>query len=199
VADGKVDLCAGLRHRQDFPDQYAHARAMRFATEAGLNEPARARGVNGLSDARPFDSAFGTNRRKVKSVGPDGAFETVDAHERAKDFLTRNEVDKLLQVAKKGRHGERDHAMMLMMYRHGLRVSEAIGLRRTDANLPEARLWVRRLKGSLSVDQPIAGDELRAVKRYLATRDDQLPWFVRIGARDADDQAERQLLGRHRG
>jgi hypothetical protein len=40
---------------------------------------------------------------------------------------------------------------MLMMYRHGLRVSEVTALRRDDANLSQARLWVRRLKprGSL--------------------------------------------------
>src|SRR5215510_14482071 len=30
---------------------------------------------------------------------------------------------------------------------------------------------------SLSVEQPIAGDELRAIKRYLATRTDSLPWL----------------------
>jgi len=29
----------------------------------------------------------------------------------------------------------------------------------------------------LSVEQPIAGDELRAIKRYLATRTDKLPWL----------------------
>jgi type 1 fimbriae regulatory protein FimB len=38
-------------------------------------------------------------------------------------------------------------------------------------------LWVSRLKGSLSVEHPIAGDELRAIKCYLATRDDNLPWL----------------------
>ena len=36
---------------------------------------------------------------------------------------------------------------------------------------------MQRLKGSLSVEHPIAGDELRAIKRYLATRDDRLPWL----------------------
>ena len=40
-----------------------------------------------------------------------------------------------------------------------------------------SRLWVARLKGSLSVEHPIAGDELRAIKRYLATREDNLPWL----------------------
>ena len=65
----------------------------------------------------------------------------------------------------------------MMMYRHGLRVSEAIAIKLSDLNLEQARLWVRRLKNSLSVEQPIAGDELRAIRRYLKQRDDHLPWL----------------------
>ena len=36
---------------------------------------------------------------------------------------------------------------------------------------------MRRLKNGLSVEHPIAGDELRAIKRYLGTRTDRLPWL----------------------
>jgi site-specific recombinase XerD len=113
-------------------------------------------------------------RRNVKS-GAKSA--TTDAHERAKDFLDGEEIDRLLAAARKGRHGARDHLLLMMMYKHGLRVSEAIVLQREDVNLKRARLWVKRLKESLSTEQPIPGDELRALRKYLASRKDKLPWL----------------------
>ena len=112
-----------------------------------------------------------TKRRNVKS---DAA---ADAHERVKDFLDPSEIDRLLEAAKASRHGIRDHLLLLVMYRHGLRVSETINLRRNALNLKQSSMWVKRIKNSLSTQQPIAGDELRAIKRYLATRDDKLPWL----------------------
>jgi type 1 fimbriae regulatory protein FimB len=66
-----------------------------------------------------------------------------DAHERRRDFLNEAEITALLDSAKAGRHGIRDHLLLLTMYRHGLRVSEAVGLRRDEVDLDRARLWVR--------------------------------------------------------
>src|SRR4051794_17305247 len=85
--------------------------------------------------------------RKVKS-GPVGAVEATDRHERAKDYLSPAEMARLLDAAKAGRHGGRDHLLLLMTYRHGLRVSEAVGLRRDALDLDRARLWAAASKAA---------------------------------------------------
>ncbi len=98
--------------------------------------------------------------RSVVSEPGQGAAGATDGYERAKDFLTATELATLLEAAKAGRHGTRDHLLLMMMSRHGLRVSEAVGLCLDELDLDRSMLWVHRLKGGLSVQQPIAGNEL---------------------------------------
>jgi site-specific recombinase XerD len=52
------------------------------------------------------------------------------------------------------RYGGRDHLLLLMIYRHGPRVSEVTALKLADLDLQQARLWMRRLKNGLSVEHP---------------------------------------------
>ena len=101
---------------------------------------------------------------------PTKSDETIDQN--AKNFLTENEMKKFLESARKGRHGVRDYCLMLMAYRHGLRVSELIDIRLKDLDLETGRLFVRRLKGSLSTHQPLDGVELRAIRAWLRMRED---------------------------
>ena len=60
--------------------------------------------------------------------------QTVDS--RGRDFLTEAEMKGFLEAARQGRHGVRDYLMMLMTYRHGLRVSELVDLRLEDLDKP---------------------------------------------------------------
>ena len=121
------------------------------------------------------------NRQNVKSLTTSAIttnnIQTVDHHERSPDVLSPTEVARLLEAARAGRHGDRDYLLILLAYRHGFRISELCNLKMNDLNLDSGRIWIRRLKGSLSTEQPLAGDELRAIRRYLRSRPTSLPWL----------------------
>jgi integrase len=75
---------------------------------------------------------------------------------RLRDYLTRNEVASLLRAAKKSpRYGARNHAMILLAYRHGLRASKLVNLRKSDIDLSSGTLYCRRAKGSRSSLHPV--------------------------------------------
>ena len=48
---------------------------------------------------------------------------------RTREHLTEAEVERLIRTAGKNRWGHRDATMILVAYRHGLRVSELVDLR----------------------------------------------------------------------
>ena len=89
-----------------------------------------------------------------------------EATESRREWLTEAEVDRLCDGARRrGRYGHRDATMILMAYRHGLRVSELVALRWSQIRLDDGRLQVIRRKGSDDSVPPLSGAELRALRR----------------------------------
>ena len=84
--------------------------------------------------------------------------------------LVSAEVEKLIAATKGSRNEARDRCLLLLMFRHGLRVSEACGLVLSQVNTESRILHVKRLKDGLSTTHPLRGDERRAIKAWLADR-----------------------------
>jgi type 1 fimbriae regulatory protein FimB/type 1 fimbriae regulatory protein FimE len=84
---------------------------------------------------------------------------------RTREYLTDDEVQRLVEAAKANRHGHRDATMILVAYRHGLRASELTDLRWDQIEFSSGTLHVRRVKQGTPSTHPILGDELRALRR----------------------------------
>ena len=85
---------------------------------------------------------------------------------RTREHLTPTEVEKLIAAAGRiGRHGHRDSTLLLLTYRHGLRVGELVGLRWEQMDLKQGLLHVNRLKHGVPATHPLRGPELRALRK----------------------------------
>ncbi|MGK7918172.1 MAG: tyrosine-type recombinase/integrase [Prochloraceae cyanobacterium] len=94
-----------------------------------------------------------------------------------RDHLTPSEIKSLITAAKKSsRNPGRNSTLILIMYRHGLRRSEAANLRWSDIDLQGGTIYIRRQKGSRSGRHPLQGDEIRALRRL---KDSDFPFVFR--------------------
>ena len=88
---------------------------------------------------------------------------------RSREYLTPVEVTALMASAKVSarsrRYGHRDATLILLAYRHGLRVSELVHLRWNHVDWQAASLMVHRLKGGRALMHPLNGQELRALRK----------------------------------
>ena len=90
---------------------------------------------------------------------------------------------KLLAALRQNRHGHRDWLIALLIYRHGLRVSEAYDLRWDDIDLGKRTIIVRRLKGSTDSSHYLERDELAGLKR-LAREQEPRSAYVFVNERN---------------
>jgi site-specific recombinase XerD len=124
-------------------------------------------------------------RPALELVDPTSENRTVirkpNADRRTREHLTDAEVERLMAAARSNRWGHRDATMILVAYRHGLRVSELVDLRWDQVDFEAAVLHVRRVKRGTPSTHPLTGSELRALRR-LRRESDRSP-FVFLSER----------------
>ncbi len=103
---------------------------------------------------------------------------------RSREHLTEAEVERLLKAVTRNSYGHRDATMVLVAYRHGLRVSELVDLRWEQVDFRTAVLHVHRVKQGTPSTHPILGDELRALRRLQREQEPRSP-FVFTSERGA--------------
>jgi type 1 fimbriae regulatory protein FimB len=86
-------------------------------------------------------------------------------------FFTQDEVSRLFAVIT----GVRDRALFPLAYHHGLRASEVSLLQRQDIRDRQGRIYIPRVKGSVSKTYPLQPEDLRRLRTYLRTRKDDSP------------------------
>jgi integrase len=107
-----------------------------------------------------------------------------NAEYRPREHLTERKVERLIEAVKGNRQGHRDATMVLLAFRHGLRVAELVDLRWEQADLENALLHVRRLKNGSPATHPLTGRELRALRRLQREQEPKSP-FIFISERGA--------------
>ena len=84
----------------------------------------------------------------------------------ARRHLRPEEAAKLIAAAgKRGRYPERDKLLLRLAYRHGLRASEAVGLRWDGFDLDGGSLTISRAKGGRTSTHTVARDDLSALRK----------------------------------
>jgi type 1 fimbriae regulatory protein FimB/type 1 fimbriae regulatory protein FimE len=85
---------------------------------------------------------------------------------RTREHLLPSEVEAMIKAAKSvGRHRNRDSTLILLAYRHGLRVSELVALRWEQVDFGSGTIYINRLKHGVSSTHPLRSPELRALRQ----------------------------------
>ena len=86
---------------------------------------------------------------------------------RTREYLTEAEVEQLLEAAGKSRNPVRDRLLVLLAFRHALRVSELVDVKVEQIDLKAATIHIRRAKNGTPGIHGLQGDELRLIRALL--------------------------------
>lgn len=140
---------------------------------------------------QPPESSFSAKLSKPRPKKP----RNLDV--RAREYLLSDEVEAMMDAAASvGRHPKRDRALILLMYRHGLRVSEASRLRWNQVDLKRAHLHVHRRKQGKPSTHPLYGDELRVLRQLQRDYPDTPYVFVSERSSPLSERMIHQIVAR---
>ena len=130
-------------------------------------------------------------QKRKRRTRPTAVFGTVpptkplNSDRRPREYLTPKEVERLMAATKKRtrRYSLRDATMILVAFRHGLRVSELCMLTWDQIDFSQGLMHVRRLKGGIPSVQQIGGEEMRMLRALK--REDDAGRFVFMTERGA--------------
>jgi site-specific recombinase XerD len=140
-------------------------------------------------------TVFGKVMRKPEKLLPPHKLKNKDR--RSREHLSPKEIDQLIHAARQtGRHGHRDATMILISYRHGLRISELVSLRWTQVDLKEGQLHVNRRKNGINSVHPLYGPEIRALRKLKAEYPNTHYVFITERKGPLTDSTFRKMLAR---
>ena len=94
----------------------------------------------------------------------------LQAERHAPKYLTENQVEHLIKVAQTCGHNDwqkkRNSLMVMMLFRHGLRRTEAKTLRWNEINFEDGQIHITRLKNGKMCVHPIHEREMRMMKKF---------------------------------
>lgn len=104
---------------------------------------------------------------------------------RSREYLLPDEVDTLIKTARSNRTGLRDSTFVLLSFRHGLRLSEALNLKWSDIDFAGNGIHINRAKSGISNRHPLRSIEVIALNKlykarnyiaqYIFTKTDGMP------------------------
>jgi len=104
--------------------------------------------------------------------------------QRDREYLRAQEVEAMISAAHSfGRHGVRDAAIILLMFRHGLRTAELVTLKWSQIDLIGGYIDIRRVKRGHDSTHPLRARELRALRQIQ--RDYPCTQYVFVSERKA--------------
>lgn len=78
-------------------------------------------------------------------------------------YLTQDQIKTFFSII----HNKRDYALFGVIYKYGLRVSEASFLNLADIDLERRKIRITRSKGGISGERTIFSDLLNSLKTYV--------------------------------